>query len=48
MMARVAVVTGGTRGIGEAVAVEFTPSESGEGDFVCGMDMQRGTIAVVS
>ena len=34
--------------LGEAVAVEFTPSEAGEVDFVCGMDMQRGTIAVVS
>lgn len=34
--------------LGEAVAIEFTPTEAGEVDFVCGMDMQRGTIAVVS
>ena len=34
--------------LGEAVAIEFTPNEAGEVDFVCGMDMQRGTIAVVS
>lgn len=32
----------------EPVAIEFTPSEAGEVQFVCGMDMQRGTIAVVS
>ena len=34
--------------LGEPVAIEFTPGEAGEVDFVCGMDMQRGTIAVVS
>ena len=34
--------------LGEPVAIEFTPTEAGEVDFVCGMDMQRGTIAVVS
>ena len=34
--------------LGEAVAIEFTPTEAGEVEFVCGMDMQRGTIAVVS
>ena len=34
--------------LGEPVAVEFTPTEAGEVEFVCGMDMQRGTIAVVS
>lgn len=34
--------------LGEPVTVEFTPAEAGEIEFVCGMDMQRGTIAVVS
>jgi len=34
--------------INESVAIEFTPTEAGEVQFVCGMDMQRGTIAVVS
>ena len=34
--------------LGEPVAIEFTPTEAGEVQFVCGMDMQRGTIAVVS
>jgi hypothetical protein len=34
--------------LGEPVAIEFTPTETGEVEFVCGMDMQRGTIAVVS
>lgn len=34
--------------LGEPVAIEFTPRETGEVQFVCGMDMQRGTIAVVS
>ena len=34
--------------LGEPVAIEFTPTETGEVQFVCGMDMQRGTIAVVS
>ncbi len=30
------------------VAIEFTPDEDREAEFVCGMGMQRGTIAVVS
>ena len=34
--------------LGEPVAIEFTPTEAGEVEFVCGMDMQRGTIAIVS
>ena len=34
--------------LGEPVAVEFTPTEAGDLAFVCGMDMQRGTIAVAS
>ncbi|PAP74659.1 hypothetical protein BSZ37_20230 [Rubrivirga marina] len=34
--------------LGEPVAIEFTPTEAGEVEWVCGMDMQRGTIAVVS
>ncbi|WP_412069903.1 cupredoxin domain-containing protein [Rubrivirga sp. IMCC43871] len=34
--------------LGEAVAISFTPTEAGEVEFVCGMEMQRGTIAVVS
>lgn len=34
--------------LGEPVAVEFTPTETGEIEFVCGMDMQRGTIAIAS
>ena len=34
--------------LNEAVAIEFTPAEAGDLEFVCGMDMQRGTIAVVS
>ena len=34
--------------LNEPVAIEFTPTEAGEVQFVCGMDMQRGTIAVVS
>ena len=34
--------------LGEPVAIEFTPAEAGTVEFVCGMDMQRGTIAVVS
>ena len=33
--------------LGEPVAIEFTPTEAGEVEFVCGMDMQRGTIAVI-
>jgi plastocyanin len=34
--------------LGEPVAIEFTPAESGEVEWVCGMDMQRGTIAIVT
>lgn len=34
--------------LGEPVAVEFTPTEAGELEFVCGMDMQRGTVAIAS
>ena len=34
--------------LGEPVAIEFTPTEAGEVEWVCGMDMQRGTIAIVS
>ncbi len=34
--------------LNEPVAIEFTPAETGEVEWVCGMDMQRGTIAVVS
>lgn len=34
--------------LNEPVALEFTPTETGEVEWVCGMDMQRGTIAVVS
>lgn len=30
----------------EEVAVEFTPDEAGEFTFVCGMDMQSGTLVV--
>ena len=32
----------------EPVAIEFTPGESGEFTFVCGMDMQRGALVVKS
>lgn len=32
--------------LGEARAVEFTPAEAGEFEFVCGMDMMRGTLVV--
>ena len=32
----------------ERVAVEFTPTESGEFEFVCGMDMQRGSLLIQS
>ena len=32
----------------EPVAIEFTPTDAGEVEWVCGMDMQRGTVAVVS
>lgn len=32
----------------EPVAVEFTPTESGAFEFVCGMEMQRGSIMIRS
>jgi len=32
----------------EPVTVEFTPDETGEFQFVCGMDMQHGTMVVRS
>lgn len=32
----------------EPVALEFTPGERGTFSFVCGMDMQRGTLVVPS
>lgn len=32
----------------EAVAVEFTPTETGDFRFACGMDMQEGTLLVQS
>lgn len=32
--------------VGETVTVEFTPQESGEIAFTCGMDMMRGKILV--
>ena len=32
----------------EPVAVEFTPTQGGDYTFVCGMDMQRGTLVVQS
>lgn len=34
--------------LNQPVAIEFTPTEAGEVEFVCGMDMQRGTILVTS
>ena len=34
--------------VGEPVAVEFTPEESGEFAFACGMDMARGMLVVQS
>ena len=34
--------------LNEPVAIEFTPDESGEFTFVCGMDMQHGSILVRS
>jgi plastocyanin domain-containing protein len=34
--------------INEPVAVSFTPTESGTFEFVCGMDMQRGSLVVRS
>ncbi|MBK7706850.1 MAG: cupredoxin domain-containing protein [Acidobacteria bacterium] len=32
--------------VGEPVLVEFTPTESGDLAFQCGMDMMRGKIVV--
>ncbi len=32
----------------EPVAVEFTPTESGDFEFVCGMNMQRGSLMIRS
>lgn len=32
----------------EPVAIEFTPTEDGDFEFVCGMDMQRGGIMIRS
>lgn len=32
----------------EPVAISFTPSESGDFTFVCGMDMQRGSLLIKS
>jgi plastocyanin domain-containing protein len=32
----------------EPVAVEFTPTETGDFEFVCGMDMQRGSLLIQS
>ena len=32
----------------EPVAIEFTPTESGDFEFVCGMDMQRGSLLIQS
>ena len=32
----------------EPVAVEFTPTESGTFEFICGMDMQRGSLMIRS
>lgn len=34
--------------VGEAVAIEFTPSEAGTFRFACGMDMAAGTLLVKS
>lgn len=34
--------------LNEPVAIEFTPTESGDFTFVCGMEMQRGSIMVQS
>ena len=34
--------------LNEPVAIEFTPTEAGTAEFVCGMDMQRGAIVVTS
>ena len=32
--------------LGEPVAIEFTPEDDGTFTFVCGMDMQKGTVVV--
>ncbi|HZH33475.1 MAG TPA: cupredoxin domain-containing protein, partial [Pyrinomonadaceae bacterium] len=32
--------------VGETVVVEFTPTESGELGFACGMDMMKGKVIV--
>ena len=32
----------------EPVAIAFTPTEDGDFSFVCGMEMQRGTLVVAS
>jgi plastocyanin domain-containing protein len=32
----------------EPVAIEFVPTESGDFEFVCGMDMQRGSLLIQS
>jgi plastocyanin domain-containing protein len=32
--------------VGEPVLVEFTPTEAGELQFACGMDMMRGKVVV--
>ncbi len=34
--------------LNEPVAIEFTPEEGGDYTFVCGMDMQEGTLVVHS
>lgn len=34
--------------LNEPVAIEFTPTQSGDFEFVCGMDMQRGSLMVRS
>lgn len=34
--------------LNEPVAVEFTPTESGDFEFVCGMEMQRGSLLIPS
>lgn len=32
----------------EPVVIEFTPTQDGDFSFVCGMEMQRGTLVVQS
>ena len=34
--------------LNEPIAVEFTPTEGGDFEFVCGMDMQRGSLLIPS